>query len=57
MDKQIIEEIAQLYSENYATLDIDAVVNECRQYSNVVTNKQKVLFGVVKELKKVYNII
>lgn len=49
-------EIAQLYSENYATYSSYAVINEMRSYAEVIKSPVKVLREIKRELKEVYNI-
>jgi len=55
-DKAIAQEIAQLYSENYATFENNAVINEMRAYAESIYNVVLVHREIKRELKEVYNI-
>ena len=52
----IAREIAQLYSENYATFSHNAVISEMRLYAENIYKPVKVYREIKQELKTVYNI-
>ena len=55
-DKANAEEIAQLYSENYATFEHHAVINEMRSYAECIYNPVAVYKEIKRELAEIYNI-
>lgn len=56
MIKNIIEEVAQLYSEAYATFSANAVRNDLRQYASQISANEvhSYVMAIKSELSTVY---
>lgn len=54
-EKDFVVEQAQLYSENYATLSLGALLNDLNgAWPNYEGNKGLIIKAIVKELREVY---